>query len=64
LEKFRPIAEAHGVTPGQLAIAWNLQQAGCSHALVGARTPDQARENAGAGDLTLTPDELNVMTQE
>lgn len=64
LEKFGPIAEARGATVGRLAIAWALQQTGCSHALVGARTPDQARENAGAGDLTLSSDELNVLTPE
>ncbi len=63
LEKFKPIAEEHSVTLGQLAIAWTLAQPGCTHALVGARTPAQAVENAAAGDLVLNKDELTIMSK-
>jgi aryl-alcohol dehydrogenase-like predicted oxidoreductase len=61
LGKFKPIAEGHDVELGQLAIAWTLAQPGCTHALVGARTPEQAIENAAAGDLVLSDDELATM---
>jgi len=61
LKTFEPIAHDHGATLGQLAIAWTVHQPGCTHALVGARTPQQAAENARAGDLRLTPDELKTM---
>jgi aryl-alcohol dehydrogenase-like predicted oxidoreductase len=54
----RPVAERHGLTLGQLAIAWAAHQPGCSHVLAGARTPPQAVENARAGDARLTPDDL------
>ncbi|MHC4915286.1 MAG: aldo/keto reductase [Planctomycetota bacterium] len=61
LEKFEPIAEGHGITLGQLAIAWTVAQPGCTHALAGARTPEQAIENAAAGDVELGKDELGIM---
>lgn len=54
-----PLAERHGATPGQVALAWVLAQPGVTAALVGARTPEQARENAGAGELELSPEELD-----
>ena len=58
LERIRPIAEAHGATFGQIAIAWTVAQPGVTAAIVGARTPEQARENARAGDIVLSSDEL------
>lgn len=63
LEEFKRIAKEKGATLGQLAIAWTIQQRGCTHALVGARTPEQAIENAGAGDILLSPEELATMTK-
>ena len=42
----------------QTVIAWTLEQPGCSHALVGARNPDQAIANAKAGQVKLTEEEL------
>ena len=38
-----------GVTPAQAAIAWIWQQPGVSTVIPGARSPQQARANAGAG---------------
>jgi methylglyoxal reductase len=61
LDLFRPIASKHNLTLGQLAIAWTVAQPGCSHALVGARNPEQATENARAGEVTLSADELKQM---
>jgi len=63
LEKFAPIAENHEITLAQLAIAWTLEQAGCTHALCGARTPEQAAENAAAGDVELEKAELATMAK-
>jgi aryl-alcohol dehydrogenase-like predicted oxidoreductase len=62
LATLQPIAQAHGITLAQLVIAWTLQQPGVTHALCGARTPLQARENAAAGRVHLTPDELRTIT--
>lgn len=53
----RPIAERHRATIGQTVIAWTVAQRGVTAALVGARTAEQAVENACAGDVVLTPAE-------
>jgi len=58
LEKIRPIAERHQLTISQLVIAWTIAQPGLTHALVGARTPQQAVENAKAGTVDLSADDL------
>lgn len=58
LEEIRPIAEAHDATLAQLIIAWTVAQPGVTAAIVGARTREQARENARAGDLRLGADEV------
>lgn len=58
LEKAKPIAAAHNATLGQLAIAWVIAQPGVTAAIVGARNPDQARENARAANIKLSPADL------
>jgi len=63
LEKFRPFAEKYGITFTQLAIAWALHQKGCTHALVGARKTHQALENANAGDIILTSEDLRAINR-
>ena len=61
LQEYKPIAEAHNLTFAQLAIAWTVAQPGLTFALVGARNPAQASENAGAGDAVLNDRELTEM---
>jgi len=58
LEDMRPVADRYGLSFAQLTIAWTVAQPGLTHALVGARNPEQAKENAGAGDVELTDDDL------
>ncbi len=59
----RPIARAHDATLARVAIAWTLAQPGITAAIVGARTPEQARENAAAADIRLSPaEELALRT--
>jgi methylglyoxal reductase len=58
LDVIRSVAKAKGVTIAQTVIAWTLEQPGCSHALVGARNPDQAIANAKAGEVELTKEEI------
>ena len=57
-----PICEAHDASPAQVVIAWTLQQPGITFSLCGARNPDQARENARAGRITLTAEDLETIT--
>ncbi len=54
LEQIRPIAEAHDATLAQLVINWTIHRDGVTAALVGARNPAQAAENAAADDFKLT----------
>jgi methylglyoxal reductase len=61
LDVIRSVAEGKGITVAQTVIAWTLEQPGCSHALVGARNPDQAMANAKAGEVALTEDEIRVI---
>jgi methylglyoxal reductase len=63
LQTFKPIADAHKVTIGQLVIAWTAAQPGLTHVLCGARNPEQVIENAGGGDLVLAESEIREMTQ-
>jgi aryl-alcohol dehydrogenase-like predicted oxidoreductase len=63
LNGLRPMAEGRGLTLAQLVIAWTLAQPGITHALVGARDPNQARENAGAGRVELSAEELAELDQ-
>jgi len=42
-----------GVTPAQAAIAWIVAQEGVSTVIPGARSPEQARANAAAGEIHL-----------
>ncbi len=57
LEELRPIAEARDITLGQLALAWVIAQPK-SCAIAGARNADQAVQNAAAGSVELSADEL------
>jgi aryl-alcohol dehydrogenase-like predicted oxidoreductase len=61
LSVIRSVAEDKGVTIAQTVIAWTVAQPGCSHALVGARNPDQAIANAKAGEIQLTDDEIRAI---
>ncbi len=58
LEQVQSIAETHNITLGQLFIAWLVAQPGMTSALVGARNEAQVIENAAAGDVKLSEDEL------
>lgn len=62
LDRIRPIAQRHDVSLAQLTMAWTLAQPGCSHVLCGARNPQQAIDNAGAGSVELAADELKAIT--
>jgi methylglyoxal reductase len=61
LDVVSSVAKDKGVTIAQTVIAWTLEQPGCSHALVGARNPDQAIANAKAGEVELTAEEIRTI---
>jgi aryl-alcohol dehydrogenase-like predicted oxidoreductase len=51
------IAESHGVSAAQVALAWLLGRPGVSSVIVGARTDAQLADNLKAADLALSADE-------
>lgn len=59
----RPIAESQNATEAQIVIAWTIQQPGITFALCGARNADQARENARAGRIRLSKDEIDTISE-
>ncbi len=61
LDEIRPIAEKHGITLAQLAIAWVHNQPGMTAAVVGARNREQAESNAKAGTIELPPEDLSAI---
>ncbi len=58
LSKLRPLAEQKGITLGQLALSWITSHPGTC-AIAGARNAEQASENARAGAISLSEDELS-----
>jgi myo-inositol catabolism protein IolS len=60
LAHLQPIADAHGVTMAQLALAWVIAQPNTC-AIAGARSADQATNNAAAMEITLSADTLAEM---
>ncbi len=51
------VADARGVPVAQVALAWLLGRPGVTSVILGARTEEQLRQNLGAADLVLAPDE-------
>ncbi|MBV2364390.1 aldo/keto reductase [Streptomonospora nanhaiensis] len=52
------VAERHGATPGQVALAWTRAQSGTVVPIPGTKTPRYLVENAEAADLVLTEADL------
>ena len=61
VEKLRPIADAHGVEIGQVAVAWTCTHPAVTASIVGARRVDQVRNNVKAAQVELTADEIGEM---
>ena len=64
LDKIKPIADSKNATLAQLVIQWTLHQPGITIALVGARNPEQAIQNAKAANITLSDEEIARITKE
>ena len=63
VDQLRPIAERNGMSLAQMAIAWVLRRPEVTSAIVGARHPSQVDETARAGDLALSPDDIERIDQ-
>lgn len=58
VDDMRGIADAHGASVAQVALAWLLSRPQVSSVLIGASKMSQFEDNLAAADLQLTPDEL------
>ncbi|KQV21735.1 MULTISPECIES: aldo/keto reductase [unclassified Kitasatospora] len=58
VDTVRRIAEQHGATPAQVALAWVVAQGQYVVPIPGTKTPKYLADNAGAADLTLTAADL------
>ncbi len=64
LNEIKPLADEKNATLAQLVIKWTIKQPGITIALVGARNPEQAIQNAQAVNITLTDDEITFINDK
>jgi aryl-alcohol dehydrogenase-like predicted oxidoreductase len=64
LEELKPIAESYNSTISQLVVNWTLKQPGITIALVGARTKEQAKENAHACNFKIKDEDLKFINEQ
>lgn len=58
---FAQVADAHGVSPQQVCLAWELAKAPVVIPIPGASRPASAQDSARAVDLVLTEEELTLL---
>lgn len=58
VERLRKVGARHGRNPGEVAIAWVLNNPAITGAIVGARNAEQAEGVMRAGEFRLSPEEL------
>jgi aryl-alcohol dehydrogenase-like predicted oxidoreductase len=63
VDPVREAAEAHGVSPQQVALAWLLAQGPTVIPIPGASRPESITDSARAADLELASEELDAITQ-
>ena len=61
LDAVRKIAEGHGVSLAQVAIAWLLARPAVSSVILGARSMEQFADNLAAAEVKLTPEETQLL---
>jgi aryl-alcohol dehydrogenase-like predicted oxidoreductase len=61
---FAEIADARGVSPQQVALAWELAQSEVVIPIPGAKRPESIRDSASAAELNLNPEELARLDAE
>jgi aryl-alcohol dehydrogenase-like predicted oxidoreductase len=59
VEILRQIADRHGRTPAEVALAWTLHNPAVTGAIVGQRRADQVQGVVGALSFRLSPDEIS-----
>jgi len=62
-QKLMPLAEAHGKTLTQFALAWVLANPAITSVIIGPRTMEQLEDNLGCLDCTITEDDETAIDQ-
>ena len=63
LDQLDKLAKEKGVTISQIALAWLLADPLITSPIIGANSPEQLKDNLGALDVRLTPDEKSALDQ-
>jgi len=63
VEAMRPIAERHGATVPQVALAWLLSRPAVTSVIIGAKSMAQLYDNLGAARLTLDAEALKALDE-
>ncbi len=63
IDAMRPIAQAHGISVAQVALAWLLHQPQVTSVIVGAKRPEQLTDNLAATQVTLSGSELAALDE-
>ena len=63
LDVIAPIAKAHGCSPARISLAWLLAKPVVTSIIIGAKRLDQLKDNLGAVELALTPEELRRLDE-
>jgi len=61
VEQLKPLAEKHGVTLSQFALAWVMHQPGVTSPIIGPRTMEQLEDNLKALEVKLTEDDFKTV---
>jgi aryl-alcohol dehydrogenase-like predicted oxidoreductase len=61
IDAMRPIAERHGVSVAQIALAWLLAQSHVTTVIIGAKTQAQLEDNIGSTKVTLSEEDLKAL---
>jgi aryl-alcohol dehydrogenase-like predicted oxidoreductase len=63
IEAVVEIAQAHDVSPAQVALGWLLARPAVTTVIIGARTDEQLADNLAAAHLPLTGDEIDRLEE-
>jgi aryl-alcohol dehydrogenase-like predicted oxidoreductase len=63
VQKLQPIADEHGLSMAQLAVAWVLQNDNVAAAIIGASRPEQVAENVKASGVRLSAEALTDVAE-
>jgi aryl-alcohol dehydrogenase-like predicted oxidoreductase len=61
IDVIQPIAEAHSVSVAQIALSWLLHQQAVTSVIIGAKKPEQLKDNLAAIDVKLTAEDLETL---